>query len=85
MNPREITAFVFTILATLPQAVAQSSAPNASPNMSGVATPQDEVKPPIRLNRVAVTDADARRCLEFATNLEVIVCAEKYRPRKRNA
>ena len=85
MNRREITAFVFTILATLPQAVAQSPAPSAIPSASGVATPQDEVKPPIRLNRVAMTDADARHCLEFATNLEVIVCAEKYRPRKRNA
>jgi len=33
----------------------------------------------------AATDADARLCLEFPTNLQVIMCAEKYRPHKRNA
>jgi hypothetical protein len=85
MNRRETTAIVFSILAALPPAVAQSPAPNASPSASAVAPSQERSKPPIRANRDAAMDADARHCLEFPTNLQVIICAEKYRPHKRNA
>ena len=86
MNPREATAVVFSIvLVAVPPAAAQSPAPNAGSGASAGAPPQGETKPPTRANRDAPTDADARLCLELPTNLEVIACAEKYRPHKRNA
>jgi hypothetical protein len=85
MNPKETAVVVFAILAALPPAVAQSPSPNASPGASAVAPSQDGTMPPIRASRDATTDADARLCLEFPTNLQVIMCAEKYRPHKRNA
>jgi hypothetical protein len=84
MNPRETAAVVFAILAALPPAVAQSPPPNDSPGASAAALTPDGSKLPIRASRDAATDADARLCLEFPTNLQVIMCAEKYRPRKRN-
>lgn len=47
---------------------------------SGV--PQEEVPPQPVLNmRLHDTDADARHCLDVATNMEVHRCAEKYRSR----
>lgn len=85
MNRKETTAILFSILAVLPVAVAQSPAPDASPGASAVAPSQEGMKPPIRANRHAAMDADARLCLEFPTNFQVILCAEKYLPRKRNA
>lgn len=85
MNRREISAFVLSVFAVLPQAVAQSPSPNASPRAPAVAPPQAEAKPPIRANRDAFVEADARHCLELPTNAEVIACAEKYRPHKRNS
>ena len=85
MNARETAAVVLSILAALPPAVAQSPPPNATPDASAVVPSQDGTKPPIRASRDAATDADARLCLEFPTNLQVIMCAEKYRSHKRNA
>jgi hypothetical protein len=85
MKPRATAAVVFSILAALPPAVAQSPPPNASPGASAVAPSQDGTSLPIRASNDAATDADARLCLEFPTNLQVIMCAEKYRPHKRNA
>ncbi len=83
MNRRETGAVVFSILAALPPAVAQSPTPSASPGASAVVPSQEETK--LRARRDAATDADARLCLEYPTNLQVILCAEKYRSRKRNA
>jgi hypothetical protein len=85
MNRRETTVIVFSILAAIPAAVAQSPAPDASPSASAVAPSQEGTKPPTRANRHAAMDADARLCLEFPTNFQVILCAEKYLPHKRNA
>ena len=41
--------------------------------------PAAEKRPAPRTTRGSSTRADARVCLEFATNLEIIKCAEKYR------
>jgi len=38
-----------------------------------------EKRPAPRTTRGSWTRADARVCLEFPTNLEIIKCAEKYR------
>ena len=84
MSHRATTIVVFSILAALPPAVAQSPAPNAS-GASAIAPSQDGTRLLIRENRDAATDADARLCLEYPTNLQVIVCAEKYRTHKRRA
>ena len=86
MNCRQAFVVAFAMLATLPLAIAQAPAPEASPAASPGALSQDGARPPARVNRDAAADvhADARLCLEFTTNLEVIACAEKYRPHKRN-
>ena len=84
MSHRATIVVVFSILAALPDAVSQSPAPNAS-GASAIAPSQDGTSPLIRENRDASRDADARLCLEYPTNLQVIVCAEKYRAHKRSA
>ena len=58
--------------AALPFAFAQTPAPDKRT--------ADEPAPATSSQPARLRDADARRCLEFPTNLQVIVCAEKYRP-----
>ena len=88
MNHREIAAILLTILAALPSAFAKDPAPSTITRASGVELTQAVPKPPTPQKREAApapdADADARHCLEFAANLEVIMCAEKYRSHKRN-
>jgi hypothetical protein len=84
MNRRATIPFVFTILAALSSALAQTPPPSANSGGPATAPPQEETKPPMRANRAAPAEADARQCLELPTNLEVIKCAEKYRPHKRS-
>jgi hypothetical protein len=60
------------------QAVAP--APKAAAPITTAAPPAAEPgKPAKRAARRAPSHADARVCLEFQTNLQVIKCAEKYR------
>ena len=61
-----------------PAAIAQGQAPNPSP---AAATPPPAASaPPATTERGrAAAHADARVCLEFPTELQVIACAEKYR------
>ncbi len=81
MYPRAAATLVFAFLATIATAIAQSPAPNDNPGPEAVASPRQN--PPVRADRDESKDADARRCLEFPTNLQIIVCAEKYLPHKR--
>ena len=83
MNRRVTTALLFSLLPALPSAIAQSPAPNSVP--SAVVAPSQEGTTPIRANRDAASDADARHCLDFASNLQIITCAEKYRAHERKA
>ena len=79
MNYRNRMLTLIVALVELPLAVAQ----DLQPSVAADATPQsDETvsRPPTR-----DTNPDVRFCLDFATNLEVITCAEKYRPRGRKA
>jgi hypothetical protein len=85
MNRRVAVTLLFSLLATLATALAQSQAPNTGPNASAVAPPQEGTNPPIRTNRDEAMNGDARHCLEFPTNLQIIICAEKYLPHKRRA
>ena len=76
-------AALSTLLIALPLgASAQAPAPNAPPSGTPAAPPTLEQKPPAHPRSAAPVDADARHCLELASDREVIVCAEKYRARK---
>ena len=46
---------------------------------AAAAAPPAEKRPAPRTTRGSGTRTDARVCLEFPTNLEIIKCAEKYR------
>ena len=85
MNRRPTAiAFLFSLLAVLPTAIAQSPPPPGTGAAALTnAPPPERTRPSARANRDAGADADARLCLEFPTNLEVIRCAEKYRQHKR--
>lgn len=75
---------VLLVWAAIPWAQAQSP---VQATATGVATAAPSAKP------VAATvsadplpsSADPRVCLEFPTTAQVIACAERYRPRKRQA
>jgi hypothetical protein len=64
-------------------AQAQKDAPAAAapapPAVAAPAPPAAEKRAAPRATRGSGSRADARVCLEFATNLEIIKCAEKYR------
>ena len=94
MKSITIPAVVFTAFATASAAYGQAPAPAApaSPPAATAATastpapaampPRLDQKPPARTPRAAIVDADARNCLEFSSNYEVIKCAEKYLHRR---
>jgi len=85
MNPEKIVILVLSLVASMPPVAAQGTAPNA-PAAAPIAAPsQEAAKPPIQANARVAPDADARACLEFPTNLQIIKCAEKYLPHKRNS
>jgi len=67
------------------QTAGETTLPNGNAGPSAVAPPHELTKPSVRADPSAGPDADARACLEFATNPEVITCAEQYRPHKRKA
>lgn len=61
-------------------APAQKSAPPAAPAMAAAAPALDvKAQPMTRASRRVPSAADARVCLEFPTNLQIIKCADKYR------
>jgi hypothetical protein len=73
-------AKILLLLAALALTPCVAQTPPTNPPPSA---PPVQPKPPVVAQADAPTDnADARRCLDLATNLEVIACAEKYRARK---
>jgi hypothetical protein len=63
-------------------AIAEAQTPNTA--APAAATPPAVSAPPPPTDRPRdAAHADARVCLEFPTALQVIACAEKYRPAKR--
>lgn len=72
-------------LAVFPGAQAQGppQAPNAVPAKTGA--PEKPADTALAVDRQQSSGPDARVCLEFPTTAQVIMCAEKYRPRKRQA
>ena len=60
-------------------APAAAPAPKASTSVISAAPPPEPEKPLKRVSHRVPSKADARGCLEFPTNLQIIKCAEKYR------
>jgi len=72
-------------LAAFPCVQAQNppQSPNVDPaRMAPAEKPADAA---LAIDRPPYTSPDPRVCLEFQTTAQVIMCAEKYRPRKRQA
>jgi hypothetical protein len=78
-----MTVLAFCLLAALPPAIAQGPAPSTGTGAAGAAASPAPPAASAGANRAAARDADARVCLEFASNLQVIACAEKYRRHRR--
>jgi hypothetical protein len=82
-----VTTLAVAVLTTISiaeiRAQAQTAAPAAPPaaaSASTVAAPAVvEKRPAPRMRQRSSDRADARVCLEFPTNLQIIKCAEKYR------
>ena len=68
-------------VAPAPAAPAAVAPAAATPAPAAVArAPDSAASPPVaRAKKRSWTRADARVCLEFPTNLQIIRCAEKYR------
>ena len=66
-------------------AAAQGQAANAAPAAAAALTaaPPTLSAPPPSTDRRRDAHADARVCLEFPTELQIIACAEKYRPARK--
>lgn len=62
-------------------AAAQGQAANTAP--AAATAPPAVSAPPPPTDRRRDAHADARVCLEFPTELQVIACAEKYRPARK--
>jgi hypothetical protein len=85
MNQKVIAIALFVFVAGLTTVGAQSPTSLDPSAASPTATPQRETKGSMRSARESAIDADARLCLEFPTNTQVIMCAEKYRPDRRRS
>jgi hypothetical protein len=81
MNRSLLVAVLAGVVAATPLAVAQPQPANPLAAGASRATPEPEQRKPamVRPNNPSKADADARLCLEFGTNLQIIACAEKYR------
>jgi len=81
MKREKIVAVVLFVVGGFPLAVAQT--PPMPTGVSPTVTQDGEATASVPPARRA-PDEDARRCLEFPTNAQVIMCAEKYRLAKRH-
>jgi hypothetical protein len=64
-------------------AAAQGQAATTAPAAATTAPPAASAPPPLADRRRGDAHPDARKCLEFPTELQVIACAEKYRPARK--
>jgi len=74
-----VALLLISAFALVSPAFAEVAAPSAKDTQQTGATTKDEATYPLSIQRRG--DADARFCLEFPTNLQIIACAEKYRPK----
>lgn len=73
------------ILAVPALETARAQATQGAPAVAVPAPPVAEKRTEPRAVRVGWARADARVCLEFPTNLQIIKCAEKYRYKRAPA
>jgi hypothetical protein len=50
-----------------------------TPGVASAAPEEGKAKRVSRMGKRSRANVDARHCLQFATNFEIIKCAEKYR------
>lgn len=84
MRPARTVLVLLAALVALPLAFAQAPPAGTQPGGDG-ARERDSAPASSTAARERVAGEDARRCLEFPTNAQVIACAEKYRPDRRRA
>ncbi len=84
MDRRGIAAVLISAFLVVSPVVAQIAQPSANATARDGAPTEDGMKSWVRADRNSGATADARLCLEFPTNLEIIMCAEKYRPKRRS-
>lgn len=58
---------------------AQGEKPGMTKPAAGMKAEQQVAKPASGTPRRSRANEDARECLQFPTNREIIICAEKYR------
>lgn len=80
MNARPLLALV--LLATAAACIAQTPAP--VPTDSAMARTVSTAPAP-RSADERPSSQDPRACLEFATNEQIIACAERFRPRRASS
>jgi hypothetical protein len=80
MNRNAAAVALVLLLSPLPPAVAQPAPPAAAIGAAPVAAPPAATPPRLSPQPVVRADADARNCLGFSTNQQIIRCAEKYLP-----
>lgn len=83
MNALGAAAIAFAAAIVSTNLGAQAPSPTAPSPPAAAAPAADKAPAPVRSG--ASSPADARVCLEFADNLQVIKCAEKYRHLKAPA
>jgi hypothetical protein len=71
---------LLSLLAVLPLSRAQTAPPQNTPPPGQV---ESKDATPRAADQPSTSASDPRVCLELATNMEIHVCAEKYRPRRR--
>ena len=78
MKPIVFKAVLAAFVAVAALATAQSKAQSADSGAMSPATLHDPIKPATVVRHRISSTADARGCLRFMTNTEIIRCTEKY-------
>ena len=84
MKPHSSTLVLMLALAAFPCAQAQTPAQPASAEPARMAASAKPAEARLAEDQLP-SSLDPRVCLEFPTSAQVIMCAEKYRPHKRQA
>lgn len=74
-----IVAPLVAALAVLFSATVLGQTQSGQPGVASAAPQEGKTKPAARTGKRSRANMDARHCLQFATNFEIIKCAEKYR------
>jgi hypothetical protein len=74
-----VVAPLVAALAVLPSAMVLAQAQSVTPGVASAAPQEGKTNPVLRTGKRSRANVDARHCLKFETNLEIIRCAEKYR------